>query len=485
MDVTQSISGSQNNQIMLNMKGRFNRSGLKNNWKFAAIILVLLLCVSIAFVVWMVLKSYFDVKNLNERSQELFSLKNYNTSILNSNSFVANEVSDMKTLDEMVEYNIKLEWMTFSFEEYLKWIQTSYDNFLKYILLPSLNLWKDPFLWEIDYNLIWKNFIEKNPYDDIDLIDKWSNFVKDVWNNNEYNEVTSIELIQWSVEEWEEFYIPITISYVAPSYRSLLFLLEKFAVTSNQKNISLINELVYNIWQIIKESNSDEVLMVQETYTGFSQDKAIWYILYNWVLWTRETSLINDQVVDRAIRNIAICWEDESREYCYYKFRDKYRSLPTLAYTIWLESNGNQTQSLRDFFKNLTQIIKVVSFTYDWEEIKDLANYIQRQYKWTIEFRIYWDALLDDEVLEIQQLLWWICLWVDLTPQSALDQINSKLTNIGKDTNIDTYTTARLMELESLVADIASSFDWLTNYKKVVRIFEIYRMLNEWNVCNI
>ena len=426
-----------------------------------------------------------DVKNLNERSQELYNLKNYNTAILNSNSFVANEISNMKNLDEMIEYNIKLEWMTLSFEDYLHGIQASYDNFLRYILLPSLNLRKDPFLWEVDYSLIWKDFLEKNPYDDIDLINRRSDFVKDVWNNNEHNDVTSIELINWYIEEWNEFYIPIRISYTAPSYRSLLLLLEKFSVTSNQKNISLINELVYHIRQIIKESESDEVLKVQEEYSDFSQDKAIWFILYNRVNWKRETSLINDQVIDRAIRNIAICWNDEPKEYCYYKFRDKYRSLPTLAYTIWLESSANKTEYLKDFFKNLTQIVKVVSFTYDWEEVKNLANYVQKQYKWTIDFRIYWDALRDDEVLEIQQLLWSMCLWLDLTPQSALDQINSKLTSIWKDTSIDTYTTATLMELESLIVDIANNFDGLSNYKKVVRTFEMYRMLNEWNVCNL
>ena len=486
MGSTQSVTGDQGNKSTVNMGNMLHKKSNKSvNWKFVVVFLVLLLCASIAFAAWMIVKSYFDVQNLNERSQELYNLKNYNTAILNSNSFVANEVSTMKNLDEMIEYNIKLEWMTLSFEDYLHGIQASYDNFLKYILLPSLNLWKDPFLWEIDYNLIWKDFLEKNPYDDIELINKRSDFVKDVWNNNEHNDISSIELVQWYIEDGSEFYIPMTISYTAPSYRSLLLLLEKFSVTSNQKNISLINELVYHIWQVIKESELDEVLKVQEEYSDFSQDKAIWFILYNWVKWKRETSIINDQIIDKAIRNIAICWDDESREYCYYKFRDKYRSLPTLSYTIWLESSANKTEYLRDFFKDLTQIVKVVSFTYDWEEVSDLANYVKKQYKWTIEFRIYWDALRDDEVLEIQQLLWSMCLWLDLTPQSALDQINSKLTSIWKDTSIDTYTTARLMELESLITDIANNFDGLSNYKKVVRTFEMYRMLNEWNVCNL
>ena len=90
-----------------------------------------------------------------------------------------------------------------------------------------------------------------------------------------------------------------------------------------------------------------------------------------------------------------------------------------------------------------------------------------------------------DEVLEIQQLLWSMCLWVDLTPESALKQINSKLTSIWKDTSIDTYTTVRLVEIESLITEIANSFGSLGNYKKAVKTFEMYRMLSEWNVCNL
>lgn len=473
------------NQVKVGVKKVLNKfSGWFSNWKYVTIVFVILLCTAIGFAGFMIWRSFFDVKNLNERSEELNNLKNYNISILNSNKFVGDEISNMKTLDELIDYNVKLEWMSLNFESYLKWIQSSYDNFLSYILLPSLNIWKDPFLWEIDYSIIWTKFLEKNPYNDIDLISKWSDFIKDAWNQNEYNEIDSIEIWEM-VEEWDEFYIPVTVSYVSPSYRWLLLLIEKLSVTSNQKNISLINEFVYNMWQVIKEKNSDEIVKIQEIYTWFSEDQAIWFILYNWVKWDMESSLINDEIVNETIEKVAICSEDEAPEYCYYKFRDKYRNLPSLAYTIWLETNPEKVEYLRNFFRNLPQIIKIISFTYDGQETTDAVNYVQKQYKGTIDFRIYWDALHDDEVLEIQNLLGWLCLWTDLTPETALSQINSKLTSIWKDTNIDTYTTTRLMELESLISDIFESFDSLSNYKKVIKTFEMYRMLSEWNVCNL
>lgn len=472
--------GSKN--MMKNIINSFF-DGFKNG-KYFMLVVFLLLLATIAFSVWMFLKAYFDTKNLNERSQELYSLKNYNTSVLKSNSYIRNEVTNMKNLDELIDYNLKLQLMSKSFEEYLGWIQSSYDNFLKYILLPSLNVWKDPFLGEIDANMIWKRFLEKNPYNDIDLLNKWSSFIKDVWNNEEYNEIASIELWEM-VEDWENFYIPIKISYESPSHRWFLLLLEKLSVTSNQKNISLINEFVYNMWQVIKTDNSGDIAKVQELYTGFSEDKALWYSLYKWVNWSDDYPFVTDEVVDKTIKKITVCDDDEPIEYCYYKFRDKYRTLPGLSYTIWLESNLNKAELLRHFFQELPQIMKISSFTYDWEETKDMVNYSQKKYKWTVEFKLYWDGLSSDEVIEIQKLLWWMCLWEDLTPENALWQINSKLTSVWKDTDIDTYTTTRLMELESLVTDIVNSFNGLSNYKKVVRTFELYRMLNEGNICNI
>ena len=473
-------------KISSRFSGRLKK-GPVTKWKFSTILVIILLVATIVLTTLIILKTVFDVKNLNARAEELNNISNYNTNLLNTNSYTKEEAGNFKEIDELIEYNSRIKSLDANFAQYLKDIQAPYDNFLKYLLLPNLNIWKDPFMWDIDYSVIWTKYLEKNPYNDIDLIDKWSNFIKDVWKNNEYNEINSIEIWEM-VEEWENFYIPVRVSYIAPSHRWFLLLIEKLSITSNQKNISLINELIYNLWEIIKTDNPDGVLAVQETYPWFSQDKAIWFSLYQRVKWETDNSLINDEIINKAIKKIALCG-DESKEYCYYKFRNKYRDLPSVAYSIWLEASWtwsmNKTEQLRNFLKDLPQVIKVIDFTYDWEEIKDMVNYTTKQYRWTINFRIYWDGLSNEEVVEIQKLLWEKCLWVDLTPDAALSQIKWKLTNIWNDTNIDTYSTLMLMELETLIWDIANSFNWLTNYKKVVKTFEIYRMLNEWNICNL
>ena len=255
-----------NKNIMNDIDIRWFSSKLSSRlkkWKNASIIVLILLIITVILTTLIILKTIFDVKNLNARSEELNNLSNYDISMLNTNSYTKEEVENLKKVDELVDYNIKIKSFDANFEQYLKDIQAPYDNFLKYLLLPSLNIWKDPFMGDIDYNIIWNKYLEKNPYNDIDLIDKWSNFIKDVWNSTEYNEINSIEV--WEiVEEWENFYIPINVSYVAPSYRWFLLLIEKLSITSNKKNISLINELLYNLREVIKQDNSDEILLIQE-----------------------------------------------------------------------------------------------------------------------------------------------------------------------------------------------------------------------------
>jgi hypothetical protein len=67
-------------------------------------------------------------------------------------------------------------------------------------------------------------------------------------------------------KENDLFYIPMTIKFVANSKRSFLLLVENLSITSNQKNISLINEFIYNLRQKIKEEKSDIINELQSQY---------------------------------------------------------------------------------------------------------------------------------------------------------------------------------------------------------------------------
>lgn len=448
-------------------------------------IIIILTLAAMAFAWFTGFRTFYDVKKLNSRYQELYFLKNYDTSELAMNSYTRNETSEFKQIDELIDYNTELQNKVDNYNEYLWGIQAPYDNFLKYILLPSLNIWKDPFLWEIRDDYIGLKYLENNPYNDIELIDKWSNFIKDVWSDTaQNNKIDSIEL--WDIiEEWEEFYIPIRVKYTAESNRSFLLLVEKLSTTSNQKSISLINELIYNIREDIKETKTSEIANIMALNTWLSEDAAIWYNLYQWVKEWKESDLIDDEIIENAIKKVAQC-NTESSDYCYYKFRNKYRNLPSLAYRIGFETNKEKTENLRKFLEDLPQIIKIVDFTYD-DSQTNTSNfgYNVNQYKWTIEFKIYWDWISNAEVKEIQELLWNKCLWKTLTPDTALMQVEDKLVNLWNNANVDTYGAINLLEIETLVSNILQNFDKLSNYKKVIKTFELYRMLSEWSICNI
>lgn len=440
-------------------------------------IAIITTCIMIAVFV----KTYLDVTALNKRSIELINIKNYDTNSLND-SLTKADVEKLSDLSELIDYNWNLSNKITVYNNFLNSTQAPYENFTKYILLPNLNIWKNIYLWTLDTNLIWSKYVENDKYSDIYLIEKWWDFIKDVWTN-EYNTVNSIS-IGSITEEDSKFYIPISITFTANSKRSFLLLIEKLSTTSNQKNISLINEFIHNIRESIKVSKIDTVKEIANQYE-LQEDRAIWYHLYTWIFEWWDNLLIDENIINEAIGKSAQCtdWLDS---YCYYKFRDKYRNIPQLAYSIWLESNAEEkTENFKEFFATLPPIIKITNFTYDKTTQQDLTNYETPQYQWNIEFRVYWAWIMDDEITEIQQKLWTECLWKDLTPTEAITQIDNKLVELWNATNIDTYSTINLMELKKIISEMDNEFNNLWNYKKAIRTFEIYRMLKEWNVCNL
>ena len=461
-----------------------NVSNYVQNWKYPAIIIWCIAILTTVCMWYFIAKTILDTKELNSKAENLYDLKNYDTSIISSNNYTKNETNNLKKINELIDYNMDLQQDNENYIKNLQGIQAPYDNFLKHLLLPSLNIWKDTYLWTFNDDYIGIKFLENNPYNDTNLLDKRSNFIKDVWANNEYNQIENIEISE-IVEEWDEFYIPIKVEFISNSYRSFLLLIEKLSVTSNKESISLINELMYNIREVIKVERKSEISAIMDEHSNFSEDEAIGYNLYNRVKGKSEYSLINDDIINQAIAKIAQCW-NESLEYCYYKFRNRYRNIPSLAYSIWLEWNWDHAESFKDFLQNMPQTIKITDFIYDgeveWD--KDMTNFTTKQYKWTIEFKLYWEGIHNDEIIEIQKLLWEKCIGKDLTPETALQQIESKIINLWNSVSVDSYSTTRLVEIQTLIWNISKDFDTLGNYKKVIKTFEMYRMLNEWNVCN-
>jgi hypothetical protein len=90
--------------------------------------------------------------------------------------------------------------------------------------------------------------------------------------------------------------------------------------------------------------------------------------------------LIDNELINKTIKDTIVCGE-ESDNYCFYKFRDKYRSIPTLAYTIGIEENKNKVDDLKSFLKELPPVIKINTFTFERNLQQDIKNYENIQYK--------------------------------------------------------------------------------------------------------
>ncbi len=456
---------------------------IKNN-KEKVKLLIPIAGISILLMIYMLTQTIINIKQLNNESSQLYSLNYFNTKLLENNEYTKDDMKWVKTINELISYELELGAEIGRYNQYLSNLQSPYDNLMTHILLPQLNLWKDPFLWNIDTSIIGAKFLEANPYDDIKLIQKWSNFFKNVWNNNEFNQIEDI-IIWDTIEEEKLFHIPITIKFISNSKRSFLLLVEKLSITSNQTNVSMINEFMYNLRENVKtEKQSSIELLKEQSNNDFDEDKIIWYHIYQRIFNNKSNVLIDDTIINKTINDTVIC-DDENTAYCYYKFRDKYRSIPSLAYTIWLENNNNKTKDFKKFIQELPPIININKFTFDRNMEQTISNYENIQYKWEIQMDIYGKSVSDEDVKTIADLLWNKCLSTTLTPSVALKKIDNTLINIGSISQINTTNTNNLRELQTIIEKIKDNYWELSNYKKIIKLFELDRMLQDWNLCEI
>ncbi|MBQ9553783.1 hypothetical protein IJU97_02195 [bacterium] len=97
--------------------------------------------------------------------------------------------------------------------------------------------------------------------------------------------------------------------------------------------------------------------------------------LYNWIFDsdTAASRLIDDKIIDSTVKQSVICGNDETSEVCYFRFRDKYRNIPELAYSIGLESIVNKPLALKRFYADIPPLIAIESFTFDKQSTDTLS----------------------------------------------------------------------------------------------------------------
>lgn len=583
---------------------------LKENKKLQAKSALIFLLVTILILWWIIVQIYIITSNLNKKSDQLRDLNKYNNveeiSRL-TNEFWVDKIKDINNIiDEYQSLEQKKEWML----NYMNQLQAPYIHFLSNVLLPSQNIWKDPYTEKISTNIIGEEYLKRNPYLDTNLLDTWWSFFKKV-SSWLYNEIKDIKITPIREEKWM-FDLDITVNFESPDRPAFLMLISKLSSTSNKKNVSSINEFLFNIWKVIKEDNfwnlSWAILNIDrpelvwlgkaiweyKNYSEFSDrynnknnvanidklDKILWELFYRSIIqpidiyqnnaekchWTTiyitwdnlncsnndcslnicfsnpnqkidckqeslswdifylnwdkkltinrenlfatcnnwqliklmdEKKLINNEVILKAIELTSNCnkwditkWNSALATSCFYKFREKFNNIPELAYTIWDEKteNKDKLKILKDFIQNLPPLMNISAFNFQTAE-KWIIQEWDYQYKWDVTIKIFWKSITNEDIGKIENDLWKKCFdknkWIwKITPDIALREVQNSINQLTSTWVLESRRTIDLWELEIIISEINEWYKNLTTYEKAIKLFELYRMLYNIDICN-
>ena len=476
-------------------------------------ILVALAVLWVAIFYWIiVLREYQDI---NWKTEDLKKISTYDVRIDESSLSSYTEWNDIWTINWMLSVYNNIEDTIKWYDEFEKQQRSYYEVLLQNIYLPSVNVWKDPYTKNFDLSILWQKYLEMDKFQDLYLIQYWSDFFKYVWNDADYNQVESINI--WSKVVLEDnpdyFYTPISVTFTSPNKRSFLLLVNKLSVTSNQSNISLLNEFFFYLLNSIKEQKKNMIDGLMEKYrTMFSsssdwpyskelseltdneretyKNQVIGYNLYHRInddgLVDKQSSLVDDEIIVNTIKQATLCSNTDSDQKCFYNFRDKYRNLPYLAYNIWLEKQANRSEGLLRFLQDLPPAIAITDF---WFEKYSNANFLNNEwerYEWDITFKAYWRNITSSELDEAATLLWKLCLWTNsdkqMSPELGLSKVNENMLLLWW--NKQYSNVSSLWELKSIFEQLQMDYESLTNYDKMIKLFEMWRMMNDANLCS-
>jgi hypothetical protein len=215
-------------------------------------------------------------------------------------------------------------------------------------------------------------------------------------------------------------------------------------------------------------------------------DREIGQKFYMWVYATGNDTFITNADIQEAVRRTASCeGSDIGTSKCYFMFREKMRSLPQLAYTVGME-NADKVAELRNFLKNLPPIINVKSFVF--QKQTSATNATQDGSAGLVgqlSVDVYGKSMTAEEVQEISLYLGTQCTnGVPLDPDVALRQIDVYITKADSIEKISNEKSKQFADLKKSLTVINSSYAGLPGFKKAIKLFEVYRMLDENRLCN-
>ena len=469
-------------------------------------------CVALVIVAWaifygmIVLSKY---STMNNDSEELKKLSAYNLRVDENLLSSYSDWKDIANINALTSIYDNIEEELESNKLFEEQQKSYYEILLQNIYLPSLNVWKDPYTKNFDMTVLWQKYLDNDKFQDLYLIQYRSDFVKYVWNDSDYNNVENITIGEKvDLEGTDYFYTPISVSFSSPNKRSFLLLVNKLSITSNQNNIALLNEFFFYLLNAIKENKTKDINELMEKYWNlfasssnrkFSKnikdlteeerdlyrDRVIWYNLYHWILWWNTTTLIDDNIIVKAIKDSALCNSTTSNQKCFYDFRDKYRNIPYLAYKVALEKQANRTDWLLNFLRDLPPAIAIKDFWFEKYSNSSFLNNEEEQYEWQFTFNAYGRSITDEELEEAWVSLWKLCFGLEshkiISPEVATDRINEVIWILWW--NREYLNVSTLWELQWILTKLQWEYDRMSNYEKMIKLFEIWRMMNDANLC--
>ena len=101
---------------------------------------------------------------LNQRLTQLEQLKNYQLNTFKNDELMTDLKDELPTnFNEILELYSTTKNTKERVEAELNFKKSVYSDFLRNLLLPSLNIWKNPYTQQVDLSLLGKKYLDNNP----------------------------------------------------------------------------------------------------------------------------------------------------------------------------------------------------------------------------------------------------------------------------------------------------------------------------------
>lgn len=191
--------------------------------------------------------------------------------------------------------------------------------------------------------------------------------------------------------------VPITITFEAPSKRAFLMMVDKLSITSNLDSLALIQKFVYTLREDIRTRYTS---IPGGQYNDV--DKDIGVVLSHRLRDKSAQKIVDDASVLRVIAQLAHCPSSMSQDACLYAFRDMYRSVPSLAYSVGSPYAVDRVEAIRNFLSAIPPLLRIEDFSFvpmQSTSVKDT------RYQGRVRFLMYGTNVLPADVTEMASYL--------------------------------------------------------------------------------